>query len=403
MSLSMSAQAKARWRFARCVWRADPRARQHQGDDAARQQRAGVPGGGAGGRRAHARRGRRRTRGSAAVLSGRYVGDAALGDWLERVAGLGSGWPPERLKLRQTTGLLIVPRFQPWVGNFRPCAASCLRACAAACLSAASIRACSPVAWDACLDFKGRWAEAEAIFQSFSQKCAAMFRMQWFPNDRSHDQAPTSDQTAANTARTDCSGCVGSGDECHLPECCARLASRGVPPVEPPDRRWAASRRTRPPDNRWLCGRAGTSRSCGSTACSRKRSCRPIVPTHANAAAVDLPAPFGPAMTTTVGFLGGELAFMSDESTGVCRLGRPSANSRRGPPGGPLTSRCGRASSVWRPPFVMPKSPGSLAHGRQTCRERFHGLHDRRRTKRRPNTRHPAGRRSLLAGTHSVP
>lgn len=27
----------------------------------------------------------------------------------------------------QTTGLLIFPVFQLWVGNFSPCAASCLR------------------------------------------------------------------------------------------------------------------------------------------------------------------------------------------------------------------------------------------------------------------------------------
>lgn len=65
------------------VQRVRPRARQHQGDDAARQQRAGVPGGGAGGRRAHARRGRRRARGSAAVLCGGHAGDAAVGDWGE--------------------------------------------------------------------------------------------------------------------------------------------------------------------------------------------------------------------------------------------------------------------------------------------------------------------------------
>ena len=57
-----------------------PGARQHQGDHAARQQRAGVPGGGAGRRRAHAHRGRRRARGSAAVLCGCYAGDAAFGD-----------------------------------------------------------------------------------------------------------------------------------------------------------------------------------------------------------------------------------------------------------------------------------------------------------------------------------
>jgi len=34
-------------------------------------------------RRAHARRGRRRARGSAAVLRGGYAGDAAVGDWGE--------------------------------------------------------------------------------------------------------------------------------------------------------------------------------------------------------------------------------------------------------------------------------------------------------------------------------
>ncbi len=49
------------------------------GDETARQQRAGLPVGGAGGRRAHARRGRRRARGTTAVLSGGYAGDAAVG------------------------------------------------------------------------------------------------------------------------------------------------------------------------------------------------------------------------------------------------------------------------------------------------------------------------------------
>jgi len=47
--------------------------------NAARQQRAGVPSCGTDRQRAHTRRGRRRARGSAAVLRGGYAGEAAVG------------------------------------------------------------------------------------------------------------------------------------------------------------------------------------------------------------------------------------------------------------------------------------------------------------------------------------
>lgn len=58
-----------------------PLPRQHQGDDPAGEQEAGVP---CGGRGPLARQRRRRARGSEAVLCVGYASDAVVGDWGER-------------------------------------------------------------------------------------------------------------------------------------------------------------------------------------------------------------------------------------------------------------------------------------------------------------------------------
>ena len=82
-----------------------PRPGPHQGDDPACQQGPGVPRGGPSGRGSHARQGRRRARGSAAVLCGGYAGDAAVGDWGEW--GREVRWPHFEAKVDLTLLLFV--------------------------------------------------------------------------------------------------------------------------------------------------------------------------------------------------------------------------------------------------------------------------------------------------------
>ena len=113
-----------------------------------------------------------------------------------------------RLARPQIAGLRIVDRFQPWVGSFSPCAASCLRACVDACFKAASMRACSPEGRGVRFEITGRLTEAEAIFQSLSQWYGAEFRRQWFREVRWHYRAQSNGWTVADTAQTSCSSCA---------------------------------------------------------------------------------------------------------------------------------------------------------------------------------------------------